>query len=775
MEKKHLPRKMSGKMVSLVGLGFLTLVIINYFFFAKPVDAQTDPASGGVIFDVKEVPQVEVKPCEVTAQGPLTESTLELISFPFTGSPSDPIPTQDITLDFSQLQALFAKDLADYTEGSFQDELHQQTNIASQNSTNINYFFGPSQKLIPRANMDKLRQDYVSYIYYHPATTEANVSYTDSQGKNKQTITQMVQNYGLPRPPTLKNPDPFWDSSWGRYWSKIPTATNDQTLGKIKFYYYGGFGEAEHQHCPVFSTQFEISVPEFTRLSQVSQNLNQLLVPKIVQSKNNNQLKAEAQSNQSIAQKANVQIASAQNQGSVSNKDEKGLIKGFLGKCALAVSWAKNNVLGLKNLVATETVKKSSEPEVLATSTGDTYPCKIGASNQGEGVPFCPPNNGAGKSCLSDTCNLSSEETVNCTGSRCTFHIKPPSFDEDCSSGCEYKIKPVLGLPYLQEIWNRTTYANQSLQNEENQIGGIAGNSTGTPGYLSLFAPSLPGGSTLGANSDDSSVLGASTSQPIASLEVNRRAGKSPDISTVLGASTEGKVAAAVNTNFYPRFIGGTNNFRSFVQFSALSPIPGGAYRPGGQPPGPTPTPSPTPPPSGCDSFAFDGSPGDIQAYVACYAQGKIEPKSGLPLDEVMLGTMGWESNGGHQCAAGTAAEIGVFQYTAETWLTAGFGTNYTDSGSGNYDDYRNGRTNCWKVPGPDPYPLPPYNPNDSRFRWDLQFPCESGGPNCEANAWDPYLQTRATVHMMTEDPIGACRWTGYIAWILDKYGWSPC
>ncbi|MBI2327120.1 hypothetical protein HYU92_02270 [Candidatus Curtissbacteria bacterium] len=169
------------------------------------------------------------------------------------------------------------------------------------------------------------------------------------------------------------------------------------------------------------------------------------------------------------------------------------------------------------------------------------------------------------------------------------------------------------------------------------------------------------------------------------------------------------------------------------------------------------------PPPPGDCTPASDGNPAngiettseELECYIAQVAAGKIEPKSRDNMANVMIRVMRMES-GGRQCAAGTAGEIGVFQYIASTWRAGIKSSPDTDSGSGSISEYRSGRSTCWGIPGPDPVAIPPYDPSSIDFNW----PTNCGGANKDCGAWDPYAQIDNTVWKMEQG--GACIWEAY-------------
>lgn len=156
-----------------------------------------------------------------------------------------------------------------------------------------------------------------------------------------------------------------------------------------------------------------------------------------------------------------------------------------------------------------------------------------------------------------------------------------------------------------------------------------------------------------------------------------------------------------------------------------------------------------TPASDGNDANGIETNPFELACHIKHVASGKTEKITGLPLQDVMLKVMNAES-GGNQCAAGSAAEIGVFQYIASTWKArTDSSLHLQDSGSGTY---RSGRQVCWGIPGPDPTPQGTYAGN-SLYDWQTNF-----GPNLDGGAWDPYEQIAVTALIMEQS--GGGPWT---------------
>ena len=163
------------------------------------------------------------------------------------------------------------------------------------------------------------------------------------------------------------------------------------------------------------------------------------------------------------------------------------------------------------------------------------------------------------------------------------------------------------------------------------------------------------------------------------------------------------------------------------------------------------------PPPTDCtpatDHNPLNGietTPDELVCYIAEKAAGKIEPKTGLPLTEVMTRVMFAES-GGKQCSVGLDDEIGVFQFIAATWKGMGV-PDGVDSGSGTLVQYNGGKIVCWGLPGGDPN----LNTADRLRSWPINF-----GQNKDGDAWNPYRQVDKTIIKMVEHN-DACAWSTY-------------
>jgi hypothetical protein len=652
-------------------------------------------------------------PCYVSKPDPLlTGSTVNIPPVKYHGDPTNGCKAPrfvEVTLDFSIFKSLFSSNNSNYLEGKFQQNSHQQENISStalSNPAKFNYFFGPTQKGFPQIAQDLMKVNYIKYLKNHEQMPEyndtANYTYTDINGQNPRTIYQMVTDFGDPNPPSL-GVSSNWDNTWAKYWVKIPTAANDVATGFLQF---GYVMPGVRPPCgDDLKSNFLINVPQYSRLFQAGTNLNTLLLP------------------QSIRYKAEDTLFP------VSDKSAS----------------ANNSLLGLnpspKNSPESGSVKASALPTCDEQTNGLL----------GNGEKFCMIENGSQGYCSSGDC---SGQVVTCNGEICTFRLAlPDAFRSEkvcspCSGSapaeCELPIVLDAFIPYLNEAHATTTYENV-LKN---------------PGFLNWFSPSLE-------NNNGTIAFG--------NFEEHKKAGESvPDSGApIAGIATDSSKVLASQSDqvFYPSFIGGTNKFRSFVQFNALSPISGGigseVYIPEAKPSiTPGPNPSPTPPPPGCDTIAYDGTVGDIQAYVYCVGKGKTEPKTVKPLEIVMYETMANESSGGKQCTVGGCAEIGVFQFIAETWQWSGFAVN-EDSGSGNRQDYLNGRTNCWRTPGLDPLVTSCPGVDPSLLNWAQKF----GGAGQDGGAWDPYRQVDAAASMMADGQ--ACRWCGYVAYLIQDGGTS--
>src|SRR3972149_9949193 len=232
-----------------IAVRFLTIVFLVFLFSLFTIHLSlTTPFAYAV-----DPPNP--KPCENALDTDnRTKNVLDPISFPVTasGASGEQVYTAEktfsINVDFSKLQAVFGSVNSNYLESRFQDETHRNVNIVGLESKDFNLYHGPGQKAAPRAMTDKLRVEYVNYIYNKPTLAEADNQYRDFEGENPATIYELVTsgdpNFRLPDlDPDTDNPTPpswggdkdVWQDGWAKYWEKIPTAVSEFYYGMFSF------------------------------------------------------------------------------------------------------------------------------------------------------------------------------------------------------------------------------------------------------------------------------------------------------------------------------------------------------------------------------------------------------------------------------------------------------------------------------------------------------------------------------------------------------------
>lgn len=188
-----------------------------------------------------------------------------------------------ITINSANLP--FAKMVADYLEGNFQDEAHRLANINILNSVQFQSYNGPAVELLPQKVADRLRVAYVREIISKinnniTKLEEATFDYTDACGNNPRSIKDLVDVWGLPNPPSLGGNYDNWAKTWQRYWLKIPTVVNYQMQACINFTEPTPAGIVAPS-CPSIATNdsIKIGVPDIFRLNQLASVVQQIMVP----------------------------------------------------------------------------------------------------------------------------------------------------------------------------------------------------------------------------------------------------------------------------------------------------------------------------------------------------------------------------------------------------------------------------------------------------------------------------------------------------------------
>ncbi|MDZ4246099.1 MAG: hypothetical protein U1D67_03160, partial [Dehalococcoidia bacterium] len=295
------------------------------------------------------------------------------------------------SFSIKELESIFAKYIADYSEGEFQDPTlkHQRENMINLTSAEWNNYNGPAQKLTPKIIFNQefgalsgLKIKYVNYAIDPKKVTrqDTQFTYTDIYGQvpppftEPPTIAQLVAQYGFPQPPPATSEED-WKNTWGRFWDKIPIVPNDLVWGKISAMAYGLDIEGNPMPlCAVPYLGLDIVVPEYFRTNLISAQLNQLLLPQIAQSP-----LAEGPSQKSLAQgdfNSGCRLP-AQKSGSHS-----------IGSCSITADLLASN----KTNVTVKNPVSQSDGKVLAEVDMAHDPCQVPPdSDPGSGRKYCLP------------------------------------------------------------------------------------------------------------------------------------------------------------------------------------------------------------------------------------------------------------------------------------------------------------------------------------------------------------------------------------------------
>ena len=387
--------------------------------------------------------------------------------------------TLSYTLDLSKLQAIFADTNSNFNEGAYQNQEHQQAPLISLNTQNRDDFFGPNQKAAPKVMTDQLRVQYVNYVYNKPTLTESANTITDVNGNNPLTIYDMVQKWGPPKPDTAA-----WESTWGRYWVKIPTAYNEYYEGKLEFRAAIGNDMIQKvkngQFCPVtFDSRPPITfiMPQSFRAAATTGETNVLIAPKVAQSPGNNLLLTSAQNVENALAsviKRCVRLASQ-------NPLTKSLKK--------VISYLK-----IKNLNPVTNVYAATNTgcvKVLGDGKSGSAPyCALPAGQLPEGTCTQPNANDPNQVDPSNTnvvCKItftfSTEMTLPASGNGQWDSCSTSGGIVSCTANVS--VWPDFRIPWIGEIWNNTLYSDSS----ESITGSIQ--QTGRPGVYAFFAHDL--------------------------------------------------------------------------------------------------------------------------------------------------------------------------------------------------------------------------------------------------------------------------------------------
>ncbi len=382
-------------------------------------------------------------------------------------------------LDLSKLQAIFADTNSNFNEGSYQNQDHQQAPLVSLDTQNRDDFFGPDQKAAPAVMTDQLRVKYVNYVYNKPTLAESANTITNVSGQNPMTIYDMVQKWGLPQLGSAS-----WQSTWGPYWVKIPTAYNEYYEGELEFRAAVGNDMITKvkngEQCPMpFDSRPPITfiMPNLFRATATTAQTNVLIVPKIAQSPENNLMLASAK---------NVENALASIiQRCVYLASQNPLTKS-LKKVISAIQLEDiNPVKTVYAQTASECVKvlgdgKSGTAPYCALPAGELPPGTCTQPNANDPNQLDPSNtNVVCEITFTFSKTMSLPTTGNGMWDSCTYSAGTVNCTATVS------VWPVFRIPWIGEIWNQTLYSDTS----ENITG--SPQQTGRPGVYSFFTPDL--------------------------------------------------------------------------------------------------------------------------------------------------------------------------------------------------------------------------------------------------------------------------------------------
>jgi len=424
-----------------------------------------------------------------------------------------------IPIDFSELGALFGPTNSNYNEGKYQNIDHKQENIAGADQVTISTFNGPGQKAGPQVMLDLQRIKYVNYVWENSHLPEASDEITDTNGENPRRIYDMVVDFGglpdtdpgseSPTPPSFGGDKDEWQEGWGKYWGKIPTTYDEFYEAYIAFREESNSTGRhiqrvlDREYCPDWLPQ-EITfvVPRYFRTTTTTGQLNQIIVPKVAQSHNSNDLILGNKDGAFLDQ----------------FRSSNGILGKIIDTCLKAF---KNNPISnaLKNVISSTLDLIKPIPDAFAQSNQSDPPdpndCIRVLIDGKEGQdPYCafPTQLNDG---LEYTCENQIDQYKLDTDNEnviCTFQIywepkhnpmKIPDVGrgekqwDEChivdptiplwSCSVDVSIWPVFKIPWTTEIWNNTLFSD--VKNNEPFIGSEDFQIKGRPGTYSFFTP----------------------------------------------------------------------------------------------------------------------------------------------------------------------------------------------------------------------------------------------------------------------------------------------
>lgn len=383
------------------------------------------------------------------------------------------------TVDFSQLQAIFAAPNSDYLEGEFQKDTHASANLQQLKHKDLNLYYGPGQKAAPQITTDILKVKYVEHVKDKSTLPEWANNYTDTNGQNPKTIGELVQTYGSPNPDMRISNQ--WANGWGKYWPKIPTAYNEFYEGKLEFRIAQGQDSLDKikagEKCPDEIRTVKFVMPDFFRHAALSGQLNSTLVPKAAQSEeaNNPILEAENPPPKNIAAKLIQKCFEA------------------LSDNQLAKTLRKVIKITLENLNPVKDVYAQTTciPITKKAKSGQAPFCALpkaevqsGDSCQNKDDPYKLDKDNPNVICTFHIFWQSDELTIGETGEN-GFDSCADTDGDGVIDTCylEVRVWPVFRVPWLAEIWNNSLYS------DSDESGVKSTQKTGRPGFYPLFTP----------------------------------------------------------------------------------------------------------------------------------------------------------------------------------------------------------------------------------------------------------------------------------------------
>ncbi|MBI3341771.1 hypothetical protein HY024_01480, partial [Candidatus Curtissbacteria bacterium] len=318
---------------------------------------------------------------------------------------------------------------------------------------------------------------------------------------NPKTIYDLVQEFGAPNPPTLsqqQQQNDSWNSTWGKYWAKIPTTWSEFYKAKLDFRPVVGDEDLKKirdgQMCPIPIRNVEVNfvMPEFFRTTAISDQINRLLAPK------------SAQSYQDHGILSSPTPKSTQN-------TIPSAVQNFFSYCWKLITNPSSLAKQIQKTTSFMIDPKNFliKPVLAATQNLDDTSCiKITKNAKSGQAPYCPlPTEekarlGNAVSCSDQNDNFKLEKdnpNVICTFTFSTptllYVINPKDKNDDDSKVCtldqstqnyQCNIKvyviPDFRIPWLSAIWNDTLYSDKN-ENAPYQ------NETGRPGIYTFFTP----------------------------------------------------------------------------------------------------------------------------------------------------------------------------------------------------------------------------------------------------------------------------------------------